>query len=294
MTPSQLTGCFWHRFKALVRTALDVAHVNAVSPKHKELVSALAACDFRGSEDDDPHRNSKLRRAVSGIAQRLSTETKRAGLSFHAPSRARHAAISRVVAKMDKYGTAIVFASGLHFGHAIENRPAGSSGDDYADRTFMSPHVNLAARLELAASAVYGVTMLMSGPFVSQLAPATRATVRQIDRAKLKGADASTTLHTYDFLPAEPERWLEAQGVLGHSELTALFDFDSKSDCDAYLASFSRGRAAYLEGNWALAYDLLQPLMERQADDAPLSAVVNFMASNGNICPPDWRGYRNL
>ena len=195
---------------------------------------------------------------------------------------------------MDKYGTAIVFASGLHFGHAIENRPAGSSGDDYADRTFMSPHVNLAARLELAASAVYGVTMLMSGPFVSQLAPATRATVRQIDRAKLKGADASTTLHTYDFLPAEPERWLEAQGVLGHSELTALFDFDSKSDCDAYLASFSRGRAAYLEGNWALAYDLLQPLMERQADDAPLSAVVNFMASNGNICPPDWRGYRNL
>ncbi|KAH8095295.1 calmodulin-dependent cyclic-nucleotide phosphodiesterase [Aureococcus anophagefferens] len=285
-------SCCDAAFKALVRTALDVAHVNAVSPEHKELVSALAACDFRGSEDDDPHRNSKLRRAVSGIAQRLSTETKRAGLSFHAPSRARHAAISRVVAKMDKYGTAIVFASGLHFGHAIENRPAGSAGDDYADCTFMSPHVNLAARLELAASAVYGVTMLMSGPF------ATRATVRQIDRAKLKGADlradASTTLHTYDFLPAEPERWLEAQGVLGHSELTALFDFDSKGDCDAYLASFSRGRAAYLEGNWALAYDLLQPLMERQSDDAPLSAVVNFMASNGNICPPDWRGYRNL
>ncbi|KAH8045813.1 adenylyl/guanylyl cyclase [Aureococcus anophagefferens] len=285
-------SCCDAAFKALVRTALDVPHVNAVSPKHKELVSALAACDFRGSEDDDPHRNSKLRRAVSGIAQRLSTETKRAGLSFHAPSRARHAAISRVVAKMDKYGTAIVFASGLHFGHAIENRPAGSAGDDYADCTFMSPHVNLAARLELAASPVYGVTMLMSGPF------ATRATVRQIDRAKLKGADlradASTTLHTYDFLPAEPERWLEAQGVLGHSELTALFDFDSKGDCDAYLASFSRGRAAYLEGNWALAYDLLQPLMERQSDDAPLSAVVNFMASNGNICPPDWRGYRNL
>jgi len=34
--------------------------------------------------------------------------------------------------------------------------------------------------------------------------------------------------------------------------------------------------------------------MEQQADDAPMQAIVNFMASNGNFCPPDWRGYRNL
>ena len=107
------------------------------------------------------------------------------------------------------------------------------------------------------------------------------------------GAQASTTLHTYDFLPRGPSRWLEVQGVLCHSELTALFDFDSKADCDKYLEAFNRGRAAYLEGNWSLAYDILQPLMD-QRDDAPMQAIVNFMASNGNICPPDWRGYRNL
>ena len=33
------------------------------------------------------------------------------------------------------------------------------------------------------------------------------------------------------------------------------------------------------------------PLLERH-DDNPLRAIVEFMASNGNICPPDWRGYR--
>ena len=209
-------------------------------------------------------------------------------------SKAPPSAVSRVASKMDKYGCAIVFASGLHFGYAVENRPAGQAPDDYTDSSFMSSNVNLAARLELAASAVYGVTMLMSGPFVAQLAPSTRDTVRQIDRAKLKGCDASTTLHTYDFVPASPTRWLEVQQTLQHSELTALFDFASKAECDKYLSHFDRGRAAYLEGNWADAYDILNPLMAQQADDAPMQAIVNFMASNGNFCPPDWRGYRNL
>ena len=59
---------------------------------------------------------------------------------------------------------------GLHYGWAIE----GAVGTNIKiDCSYLSPNVNLAARLESACT-MYGVNMLMSESFQSKLSPAVR------------------------------------------------------------------------------------------------------------------------
>ena len=56
---------------------------------------------------------------------------------------------------------------GLHYGWAIE----GAVGTNIKiDCSYLSPNVNLAARLE-SATKMYGVNVLMSESFVSKLSP---------------------------------------------------------------------------------------------------------------------------
>ncbi len=76
---------------------------------------------------------------------------------------------------------------GLHVGWAIE----GAIGSEYKiEASYLSPNVNLAARLE-AATKQYGVTLLLSEDFVRMLSAGVRRRVRQARRPRRAASAAA-------------------------------------------------------------------------------------------------------
>ena len=83
---------------------------------------------------------------------------------------------------------------GLHLGWAIE----GAIGSYLKfDASYLSPHVNIAARV-LQASQRYNVPIMMSQAFFSQLTGQTQEYCRLVDHVKLKGCRDPLRIYTYD------------------------------------------------------------------------------------------------
>jgi class 3 adenylate cyclase len=86
---------------------------------------------------------------------------------------------------------------GLHVGWAIE----GAIGSTYKiDASYLSPNVNMAARLE-AATRQFNVPLLLSGPFHSLLTPKHAEKCRRIDIVKVKGSAQPMPLYCFDIFP---------------------------------------------------------------------------------------------
>ena len=83
---------------------------------------------------------------------------------------------------------------GLHLGWAIEGL-IGSSHK--VDASYLSPHVNLASRLE-AATKQYGVNFLMSETIYMNLSESFRLKWRCVDRCTLKGVAKPMYLYTLE------------------------------------------------------------------------------------------------
>ena len=74
----------------------------------------------------------------------------------------------------------------------------GAIGSEHKiDVSYLSPHVNMASRLE-AATKQYGTAILLSGSLCSLLTPETYKSCRLIDRVTVKGSTQPMTLFTYD------------------------------------------------------------------------------------------------
>jgi len=83
---------------------------------------------------------------------------------------------------------------GLHAGWAIE----GAIGSNWKiDATYLSPHVNITARLE-SATKQFGVEFLLSGEFVQLLSRDAQRMCRLIDRVTVKGSASPIELYTID------------------------------------------------------------------------------------------------
>jgi hypothetical protein len=83
---------------------------------------------------------------------------------------------------------------GLHAGWAIE----GAVGSIYkVDATYLSPHVNMAARLE-TSSRQYKVPLLMSHFFYELLSETPQKKCRKLDVITVKGSEVPTAVYTYD------------------------------------------------------------------------------------------------
>merc|ERR1712070_1325683 len=86
---------------------------------------------------------------------------------------------------------------GLHVGWAIE----GAIGSSFKiDASYLSPNVNMAARLE-AATKQYGVMLLLSGDLIDVCSPQMQTYCRQIDRVTVKGSEHPMPLYTVDVDP---------------------------------------------------------------------------------------------
>jgi len=83
---------------------------------------------------------------------------------------------------------------GLHYGWAVE----GAIGSKLKiDVSYLSPHVNMASRLE-AATKQYGTAILLSDSIYLLMSPATRSRCRLVDRITVKGSKQPVSLYTYD------------------------------------------------------------------------------------------------
>lgn len=83
---------------------------------------------------------------------------------------------------------------GLHVGWAIE----GAIGSVYKiDASYLSPNVNMAARLE-AATKQYGVPLLMTNELVHNMSKKVQKICREIDRVTVKGSVKPIGLFTVD------------------------------------------------------------------------------------------------
>lgn len=100
------------------------------------------------------------------------------------------------------------------------------------DASYLSPNVNMAARLE-SATKQYGVSILMSGDFAALLSPDIRDKCRQIDAVLVKGSSQPMPIWTID---------VDTRGVLPDvygAWQEQLYVHDSKTkECVSPLAEF--------------------------------------------------------
>ena len=168
-------------------------------------------------------------------------------------------------------GWRVKLGFGLHVGWAIE----GAIGSKHkVCPSYLSPHVNIAARLE-SATKLYGVPILMSEAFVEALLLGEHhACVRQIDCVRLKGSILPMGIFTYD----DPDR------------VRASIDIPYTQYC----ARFADALDQYRQGDWAAAAELLRACGGVFPEDEPVRVLLAFMAQSDFVAPPQWDGVRSL
>merc|ERR1712023_87849 len=103
-----------------------------------------------------------------------------------------------------RFGTGyrVSMTFGMHIGWAVE----GAIGSRFKiDASYLSPNVNLAARLQAATSQL-GVSLLLSEWFVDELGPQARNMCRRIDRVTVKGSETHGPIHMGHFELSRPSR----------------------------------------------------------------------------------------
>eukprot|EP00163_Fabomonas_tropica_P027461 TRINITY_DN5292_c0_g1_i9.p1 TRINITY_DN5292_c0_g1~~TRINITY_DN5292_c0_g1_i9.p1 ORF type:complete len:700 (-),score=166.28 TRINITY_DN5292_c0_g1_i9:543-2597(-) len=165
---------------------------------------------------------------------------------------------------------------GLHYGWAIE----GAIGSTLKiDASYLSPHINLAARLE-SATRTYGVSILVSGEFVDQLSPHNKSLCRQVDVVTVKGSENPMRLYTIDQVNKHP--WTELSSNKAHKALKK------------YSSQVEKGVKAYLEGRWSRAVDIFEKCLRVWNTDVPTRVLLWYMSRLNFRAPDDWAGFRAL
>lgn len=204
---------------------------------------------------------------------------------------------------------------GLHLGWAVE----GAVGSSYkVDASYLSPHVNLASRLE-ALTKYYGVPLLLSGNFAQELSLDAQRYLRLIDRITVKGSKTPIELYTFDIIHYPPglgelrenlEPLTEEQREANKMAQETYINIDFASDPnilflqedlpDAFFVDFHAGVRAYIRGQWADARMLLTETQARYrpGGDGPTAALLLTMdklgAETGGLAPADWKGVHIL
>jgi len=194
---------------------------------------------------------------------------------------------------------------GLHTGWAIE----GSIGSKVkVDASYLSPHVNLASRLE-AATKQYNIPLLMSDVFVSGLTGSIQSTCRRVDQVVFKGCMKPMTIFHQDI---EPFSALQEKPN-DYSEILIATSWEGKEEIDnlgidlteilkvlqsdkslvireIYETAFN----AYLDGEWGKCKVLFHLWLERFPGDKIVQSLARFLMAHNFTCPNDWKGQHIL
>jgi len=223
-------------------------------------------------------------------------------------------------AAIPNYKVAMGF--GLHQGWAIE----GAIGSYFKiDASYLSPNVNIAARLEMATKQ-YGVHLLISGTLAPVLSSQVRKIVREVDCIKVKGSDVPLKIYTVDVQiddivevtdrfkrqdNKEKKRMLDREKfVLWESLKRKAFTTMGyiKKDQDfadlrrnfnkQFEANWKEAYASYISGDWARAHKMFKEGQEMVPEDGPSKTLIKVIErmciSPEYKAPLDWQGWRAL
>jgi len=197
----------------------------------------------------------------------------------------------------------VALGFGLHTGWAIE----GSIGSKVkVDASYLSPHVNLASRLE-AATKLYLVPLLMSDAFVSGLSGSIQSSCRRVDRVVFKGITEPITIYHQDITPFESmsdkpnnyaelltsTAWKDKNEInkLGINLFEMIKALESEKNLlirQVYDAAFN----AYLDGEWDRCKVLFHLWLEKFPGDVVVQVLVEYLIKNNFKRPKSWKGYR--
>ena len=206
-------------------------------------------------------------------------------------------------------GYSVRMGYGLHAGWAIE----GAIGSTYkVDASYLSPNVNMAARLE-AATKQFGTPILLSSDFVNVLSPKARARTRQIDRVTVKGSSKPMGLYTYDCdktalpdvsnkdvsITAEKDSYSFKKYRNEFKEHPDIVKMSTASQ--EFLDRFGVGYRAYEDGDWPKAAEVLKSCLMMNKDstgnpikDGPTTTLLRVMEEHNFVAPKSWQGFREL
>lgn len=209
---------------------------------------------------------------------------------------------------------------GLHVGWAIE----GAIGSFFKiDASYLSPNVNIAARLE-GATRQYGIPILISGELYDICTDDFKGLMRCIDIVTVKGSNIpmrfmTMNLETDTMKPKEFEQLSLSSDVKKKQRKEKREDINSKvqhlttpyeilvRDKDfikmredkrgnqaEFDETYERAFQQYIDGTWMEAYDTLQECSILNPSDGPTKTLIHFIESNNRQAPDDWEGYRKL
>ena len=221
----------------------------------------------------------------------------------------------------NKYSVQMGF--GLHTGWGIE----GAIGSFYKiDCSYLSPNVNIAARLETATN-IYGVNILFSGEFYNLLSDFMKEKCRKIDIVTLKGSEKPVNLYTVDInknirpgkLISNKERlnlrekrnyyatkkkklWHKYSKVKPNKTIGEVYMKQSKGlrqllkpyKSNLFFTYFEDGFNDYIDGEWEDAYQNLLKAKYLDKSDGPTKTILEYIKSYKCQAPSNWDGYRIL
>jgi len=215
-----------------------------------------------------------FRRCVRGIAQ-----------SYKLQAYNKHEEIMKFFD--GHYSTRIGY--GLHYGWAIE----GAVGTNIKiDCSYLSPNVNLAARLE-SATKMYGVNILMSESFFSKLSPAMQKGLRRVDVVCLKGSSIPMAIYTCD---RSNGLYVAPEAIKRHGEENVIGEFQRV---------FEEGMDAFVAGDWTTSKGHFESALAICPRDKPSNRIIMHMDTPENhpdyglattpfVAPDGWPGYHIL
>jgi len=222
-----------------------------------------------------------------------------------------------LVARLPNFRVSLGF--GLHLGWSI----VGAIGSEFKiDASYLSPHVNVAIRLE-AATSEYGVRLLLSEPLVRSCDEKLSRHFRPIDHVKLQGSKIATRLFTVDLnpevLPVESESTARRRRLMNRAQERAereqrkdaikqdqfqvheIFNTDKsiRRMRDIFLLHFFRefekGYLNYEAGEWDVAAKVLgRTAGMLEVEDGPSRTLLEYMRCFDFQAPIGWPGWREL
>ena len=201
---------------------------------------------------------------------------------------------------------------GLHVGWGIE----GAIGSSYKiDASYLSPNVNLAARLE-AATKQYGVLILISGEMFDFLTAQLQSIFRLIDVVTVKGSAQPMRLYTTDVnmdfnYNEEENEWNRNKLQIEKDNVTKEFETIGELAVGMFMieprfkelmkvkktkkfySEFERGVKSYIAGDWLTARRSLRLCIEFD-NDGPSKTLHSYIEARNFIAPINWQGCREL
>ena len=206
---------------------------------------------------------------------------------------------------------------GVHMGYGIE----GAVGSTYKiDASYLSPNVNIAARLE-TATRQFKLNILISGILYNLLTDDMKNICRYVDKVFVKGSEFPLDLYTIDLNLNVTKQRQSKILIMSNKEKRNLYN-EKKIQLETLIEEFgsvapiileknsyrelivqrseefnfnwNEGIKFYKSGKWKNAIKFFENCLKIDPNDGPAFVLSDFIKSYNLNAPKNWNGVRTL